>query len=558
VRSSRFLALGLAPLALAPAARAQGAGIPVFSIDWKSPSIAAPDSFTATPMTEGDLLAAQPLFPTFGPLPLPGTVESGGLLSPTGLALATHLGCVGHPPTTPCGVEVDALSHGLDEIVDCNINPGLPPPHWAFSVDYRALGDPASPSPPDVYTEALCAEEFADVYTDIGMPCGPLPPLLPGYGNTQYIDGNGLPDCSGAYWTPGLGLSEVPSGPLPQDNLDALDDDVPDRFLPASTCSYFSLDGGFWDPLLTQFNSGSATANGFQPGDVLMTCPNCAPAVYAAATQLGLDAGGPGTDDLDALVLRENGVAGYQRSTLPLDWATGATDMLFFSVRRGSQIVGSPDAFWGAPIEQGDILVPTGPSGSPPGIWIPAEALGLTTTRSVPGAVGDDVDALDVLHQRQPGSGYCYGDGSGPPCPCANFGATGRGCANSTHTVGALLWANGLPSISFDMVRFGVSGVGNTVTVELLQSFAPIGGLPFGDGLRCLGLPLKTLFKRKALCGNDELGFGVPGDPPVSVLGNVTTPTTVYYQARYRDPVAGFCPPQTFNTTNGYAITWLP
>jgi hypothetical protein len=33
---------------------------------------------------------------------------------------------------------------------------------------------------------------------------------------------------------------------------------------------------------------------------------------------------------------------------------------------------------------------------------------------------------------------FCFGDGSGAPCPCANTGAPGSGCANSVST-GALL-----------------------------------------------------------------------------------------------------------------------
>ena len=63
-------------------------------------------------------------------------------------------------------------------------------------------------------------------------------------------------------------------------------------------------------------------------------------------------------DDVDALVLLENGVAGYQASSTLYDWAGGATDMLFFSLRRGSGTIGQPDSIFGAPIEEGDILVP--------------------------------------------------------------------------------------------------------------------------------------------------------------------------------------------------------
>ena len=555
VRIVPCLTLSALPLS---AASAQNNGVPVFSIDYKGPTISLPDSFTGTPITEGDLLAPQLLMGALGPLATPGTVESGGSLSPVGLGLNFHLGCVGHPANTPCLVEVDAISHGLDEVVGCTSNPGTPPPRWAFSVDYRALGDPSSPNPPDVYTEALCAEEGADVYIDLGLPCGPLPPG-PSTGNTVYLDGNGMPDCTGAYWTPGVGLIENPSTPGPWDNLDALDDDNPDRWLPSTTCSYFSLDSSFLDPQLSINNTGSAAAHGFRPGDVLMSCQGCAPAVYASAIALGLDAGGAGTDDLDALALRENGIPGYQRSTTPYDWLSGASDMLFFSVRRGSTIIGTPDAFFGVPIEQGDILVPTGAFGSTPGIWIAAENLGLATTRSIPGVIGDDLDALDVLRQRPPGTSFCLGDGSGTPCPCLNNGAAGRGCGNSSNGLGAVLWASGTPSISFDSVRFSVSGMPNTATALLYQGTTPLVGIPFGDGLRCVGGNQIRLYIRLALCGNREFGYGVPGDLPLSVRGSITTPQTRYYQVWYRDPSLTFCSaPATFNLTNAYTITWVP
>ena len=45
----------LTPLALLGVAHAQSP-IPVFSIGWNGPTISLPDSFTGTPITEGDLL----------------------------------------------------------------------------------------------------------------------------------------------------------------------------------------------------------------------------------------------------------------------------------------------------------------------------------------------------------------------------------------------------------------------------------------------------------------------------------------------------------------------
>jgi hypothetical protein len=124
---------------------------------------------------------------------------------------------------------------------------------------------------------------------------------------------------------------------------------------------------------------------------------------------------GVGTDDLDALILNDftDGSFGtYTPTAGPYSWLglfAAPTDMLLFSLRRGSAQIGTPDGIYGAPIEEGDILVPMGP-GLPPGIWIAAEALGLATVRSGTAAAwgvpnpqylgadmwADDLDALDV------------------------------------------------------------------------------------------------------------------------------------------------------------------
>jgi hypothetical protein len=51
--------------------------------------------------------------------------------------------------------------------------------------------------------------------------------------------------------------------------------------------------------------------------------------VYAFATQLGLDQLGPDHDDLDALVLWENGDGVYTPTAGAYSWLNG-TDMLLF------------------------------------------------------------------------------------------------------------------------------------------------------------------------------------------------------------------------------------
>ena len=48
-----------------------------------------------------------------------------------------------------------------------------------------------------------------------------------------------------------------------------------------------------------------------------------------------------------------------------------------------------------------------------------------------------------------------------------------------------------------------------------------------------------------------------PGDAPISVRGQVTSPGARYYQVWYRN-AAAFCTAATFNLTNGYEVTWTP
>jgi hypothetical protein len=557
----RALSVPLAGLACTASAAAQAPQqVVLFSIDWQSDTVALPDSFTLAPITDGDVLAAQTLVPQIGPLPTPGIVETGGTANPQGLGLATHGGCVGHLPMTPCGIDVDALSHGMDRIEVPLTTPGLAPHgDYGFSVNRWSAGSPLLSFPPNVLSESGCNDDIADVFRTFGLPPGPVPPM-----NGQhigYVDGNGMANCAGTGVYPGLGLFENPFGTPLHDNLDAADLDVPDKVFARTTATYFSLDGAIVDPITLIPGSNSAAANGFAPGDVLLTLPLGTPTVYASAFQLGLDLPPllPGSDDLDALALWENGIAGYQRSSVPYDWTTGTTDMLLFSVRRGSALIGTADAFFGLPIEPGDILTPTGPLGSVPGIWVAAEALGLNTMRSVSPVLGsDDVDAFDTLFDRPPGMNFCAGDGTGNACPCGNFGTTGRGCGNSNNAAGAVLWGNGFASVSNDTVVLHASGMTPTPPLQFFQGTAPIpGGLPFRDGLLCVGGAITRFPIKFALNGNCSFGFGIPGDPLLSVAGGAVPAQTIYYQVIYRDTLA-FCTPATQNFTNGYQLTWTP
>jgi len=158
---------------------------------------------------------------------------------------------------------------------------------------------------------------------------------------------------------------------------------------------------------------------------------------------------------------------------------------------------------------------------------------------------------------------FCFGDGSLPTaCPCGNFGAAGRGCANSqAGSTGALLAASG--TTHPDTAVLSASGTLPSALCVFLQGGAEhIPPAVFGDGVRCAGGVLKRLKIRNASGG--AASYPVSGDPSISsrsaALGDpIPIAATRYYQVYYRDPSATFCPSPpggTFNVTNGVRMVW--
>ncbi|MBI5362741.1 MAG: hypothetical protein HZA53_06150 [Planctomycetes bacterium] len=150
---------------------------------------------------------------------------------------------------------------------------------------------------------------------------------------------------------------------------------------------------------------------------------------------------------------------------------------------------------------------------------------------------------------------YCPGDGTQPqPGPCANSGASGRGCANSVNAQGAQLTATG--TTNPDTVVLHASGMPSLAYCLFLKGDAQTTGVLFGDGVRCVDGALIRL--RLKLSNAGAAAFPEVGDPLLSVRG-ATPPgsaTIGYYQTYYRNAAASFCPPETFNVTNGWRIVW--
>jgi plastocyanin len=161
-----------------------------------------------------------------------------------------------------------------------------------------------------------------------------------------------------------------------------------------------------------------------------------------------------------------------------------------------------------------------------------------------------------------PGSAYCFGDGSlATPCPCANNGSPGNGCANSANAAGAHLAASG--TTSPDTIVLHSSGELPSVLSIFLQGNASnASGLVFGDGLRCAAGSLKRLYAHSASGGSVSAPQGA--DPSISaqsaLLGDPIAPgSTRYYQVYYRDSNLSFCPSppgNSWNVSSAWSLSW--
>ena len=291
----------------------------------------------------------------------------------------------------------------------------------------------------------------------------------------------------------------------------------------------------------------------------------------------------------------ENGMAGYQPSIVPNDWAGGATDMLLYSVRRGSAVIGLPDSIFGIPICEGDILTTPLPPGfggvSPfPGIYIAAENLGLATMRMPPPAVAfsSDLDALEIpgftlfdCNGNGIEDGYDIASGTctdvnkngipdqcellatpycfcpAPLGPCGNNDPT-AGCQNSTG-LGGLLTPSGTSSVGNDDLVLSGTQLPPGKPGLLLQGGSTIPPALFFDGRRCVNGPLfrhagvvvsatGTATYGPGLVAYTIGNFGAPGW--------ITAGSTWYFQFWHRD---GPLPCGTrANLTNAVQVNFTP
>ena len=150
------------------------------------------------------------------------------------------------------------------------------------------------------------------------------------------------------------------------------------------------------------------------------------------------------------------------------------------------------------------------------------------------------------------GSAYCFGDGTGAPCPCGALGPPGAGCLNTAAT-GAVLTGSGIGSFSNDTLQFGISGVPGNKPGLILRGDNQVSGL-VGDGILCATGNSQRSHVQVTVAGSTTY-TDWNGGPFGSVANAAGTPTN--FQFWYRDPM-NTCSGSGFNFTNGWTVTYTP
>jgi len=142
-------------------------------------------------------------------------------------------------------------------------------------------------------------------------------------------------------------------------------------------------------------------------------------------------------------------------------------------------------------------------------------------------------------------------DGSLASCPCGNPGAADTGCDIQQATGGVQLSVvaqQTSPQNRATLLGSGypVSSFPATVVIRA-SDLDPAAPVVFGDGLRCVGVPLVRLAGEIGIAGisSHTLGHGAgPGSG------------TFYYQLWFRNTPAMFCTPDAFNLSGGRTLVW--
>jgi hypothetical protein len=189
---------------------------------------------------------------------------------------------------------------------------------------------------------------------------------------------------------------------------------------------------------------------------------------------------------------------------------------------------------------------------SPTSVASRLEALDLRAAGGVPELVLLDASVERLPHG--PGVYYCAGDGTASPCPCANVGPPGRGCANSS---GSGAWLESVGSASLAAADLRLQAIGAIqgqpgLVFQGDQRVAGGAGVPFGDGLRCAGgsvVRLQVLVPQAGGFAETSVDIGAEGG---ALPGEMKA-----FQFWYRDPTGGPCG-SSFNLSNAIELTFAP
>jgi hypothetical protein len=183
-----------------------------------------------------------------------------------------------------------------------------------------------------------------------------------------------------------------------------------------------------------------------------------------------------------------------------------------------------------------------------------AHALALDGERVMVGAFnwdnGGPAGAVYEFSTRD-GESFCdVSDGALYACPCGNTGGPDTGCDLAQATGGvsiALLEQQTTPNNRATIRGFGFPPSSFPAAVIIRSDALEPGPVTFGDGLRCVGLPLVRLAATTAVVGVSDHTFG---------HGNAAGGGQFYYQLWFRNTPASYCTPDAFNLSNGRILTW--
>jgi hypothetical protein len=138
-------------------------------------------------------------------------------------------------------------------------------------------------------------------------------------------------------------------------------------------------------------------------------------------------------------------------------------------------------------------------------------------------------------------------------CGIHGDGSPYHGCGNSADAHGGRLIVDSGDAAADDVVLYAFGERPGALSIILQGPSKTAGGLPFGEGVRCVSGSLKRLYSRIATGG--VVIAPLSGEPSIRTrsaeLGApIPSPATRYYQVWYRDGVGHF------NITSALQIDW--